>query len=96
MSQDSRRPFPLRQERSADWVWCSEIAERPRSEGWMRMRLPPAKVPVQQRPVPAHQRLWSDASASKPASPGSCRILHASDQVRVEILRLAHAPRKLE
>jgi hypothetical protein len=82
MSQDSRRPFPLRQERSVDWVWCSEIAERRRSEE--RMRFPLAKDPVQRRPVPAHQRLWSDASVSKLASPGTCRILHASVQVPVE------------
>src|SRR6202035_6153673 len=27
--EDSRRPFPLRQERTVDWVWCSEIAEGP-------------------------------------------------------------------
>src|SRR5258708_13236455 len=83
MSQDSRRPFPLRQERSVDWVWCSEIAERRRPEERMRMRLPPAKDPVQRRLVSAHQQLWSDVSASKLASPGTYRILHASVQVPV-------------
>jgi hypothetical protein len=44
------------------------------------MRFPLAKNLVRRRPVLAQQRLWSDASASNLASPGTCHILHASVQ----------------
>jgi hypothetical protein len=44
------------------------------------MRFPPAKDSVRRHLEPAHQRLCSDASASKHASPGTCSILHASVQ----------------
>src|ERR1700722_7129531 len=46
----------------------------------MWMSFPPAKDPVRRRLEPAHQRLWSEASTSKLASPGTCCILHASVQ----------------
>jgi len=60
------------------------------------MRLPPAKDPVQRRPVPAHQRLWSDASTLKLASLGTCRISMPVFRFQLKILRLAYSVRKLD
>ena len=74
-SKISRRLFPLREERGVDWMRCSEIAEDPPSQERKLMRFPPAKDPVQRRLEPVHQRLWSDASGSKLASPGTSCIL---------------------
>jgi hypothetical protein len=70
-SQDSRPPFPLRQGRSADRAGRSEFAERQRSEGWMRMRLPPVKEIAPRRQMRAEQRVWFGASVLMLASPGT-------------------------
>jgi hypothetical protein len=91
MSQGSHRPFPLRQARSVDWVWRLDIAERRRSAERMRMRFPPAKDQVQPHPVLVHRRLWSDASASILASPGTCHILHPSVKVPVFSFRCSRS-----
>jgi hypothetical protein len=95
-SQDSRPPFPLRQGRSADRAGRSEFAERQRSEGWMRMRLPPVKEIAPRRQMRAEQRVWFGASVLMLASPGTSHPPCQCSSISRKILRWPHAPYKLE
>jgi len=54
--QDWRRPFPLRQERNADWAKRCWIAENQPWVSWTRMRFPSAKDPVRPHRMPSRRQ----------------------------------------